>query len=192
MALVALVSPQAVVPTARSNRLVLEHLADETLIYDLERDEAHHLNSTAAAVFALCDGRATVAQVAEGAGERLGQAVSTDAVSEALEGLAAVNLLDGAPQTEPGVSRREVVRKAALVGAGAAAAAPLIESIVAPTPAMAQTNGRTCDQESNRPNDCPCESSSQCGSGCCSNGSGSDPADICVSGDGCRPDCCKQ
>src|SRR5436190_6967815 len=89
-------------PAARSQGLVVEHLADETLIYDLERDEAHHLNPTAAAVFALCDGQATVEQLATEAAERLGQPVSAGAVSEAVNQLAELGLLSGAPATEPG------------------------------------------------------------------------------------------
>src|SRR5688572_9635703 len=123
-------SRDTVVPAARSDGLVVKHLAGETLIYDLERDQAHHLNPTAAAVFELCDGRAT---------ERVGQPVSDETICEAVEQLGECGLLAGAPQLDGGVSRREVVRKAALIGAGAAVAAPLIKSIVAPTPAHAQS-----------------------------------------------------
>lgn len=137
-------SRETVVPAARSDGLVVEHLAGETLIYDLERDEAHHLNPTATVVFELCDGRSTVKALAARVGERVGHPVSAETAMEALEQLAAFNLLVGAPAMEAGVSRREVVRKAALVGAGAAAAAPLIKSIVAPTPAMAQSRGAQC------------------------------------------------
>ena len=41
--------------------------------------------------------------------------------------------------TAAGVSRRDALRRAALAGAGAAAAVPLVKSIVAPTPAHAGT-----------------------------------------------------
>jgi hypothetical protein len=41
--------------------------------------------------------------------------------------------------TASGLSRRDALRRVALVGAGAAAAAPLVKSIVAPTPAQAGT-----------------------------------------------------
>ena len=71
-------SRDTVVPAARSDGLVVEHLADETLIYDLERDEAHHLNPTAATVFELCDGRATLNELTDQAAQRLGQPVSTE------------------------------------------------------------------------------------------------------------------
>ena len=142
-------------PAARSQGLVVEHLADETLIYDLERDEAHHLNPTAAAVFALCDGQTPAEALATKAAERLGQPMSAQTVGEALDQLARRGLLDEAPGIEPGVSRREVVRKAALVGAGAAVGGPVIKSIVAPTPAMAQSKGCAGLHD-------PCEQTSDC------------------------------
>jgi hypothetical protein len=147
------------VPAARSTGLVVEHLADETLIYDLERDEAHHLNPTAATVFVLCDGRATLDQLAARAATQLGQPVSIEITYEAVELLAARRLLVETPAAQDGVSRREVVRRAAKVGAAAAVAAPLIESIVAPTPAQAQSR---C-----LPNGQPCEIPEDCCSGCC-------------------------
>ena len=48
-------------PTARQERLVIQELPDEVLIYDLDRDKAHCLNQTAAFVWKQCDGRTTVA-----------------------------------------------------------------------------------------------------------------------------------
>jgi hypothetical protein len=158
--------PEMFMPAARSQGLVVEHLAGETLIYDLERDEAHHLNPTAAAVFALCDGRTPLEAVATRATQHLGQPVNTDTVREAVEGLASLNLLDGDAEMDLGVSRREMVRKAALVGAGAAVAGPVIKSIVAPTPALAQSPG--CESAP-FDNGCPCTEDAQCATGCCAN-----------------------
>jgi hypothetical protein len=137
-------SRDAVAP-ARSDGLVVERLNRELLIYDLDHDEVHHLDSTCAAVFELCDGHTTPDQLAARTAEQLGQPLSTDTVHEALEQLAAKHLLDQ-PQTSAGVSRREAVRKAALIGAGAAAAAPVIKSVVAPTPAQAQSEGSCVPQ----------------------------------------------
>lgn len=143
---------ETVVPRARSKGLVVERLGDETLVYDTDRDEAHHLNPTAAAVFELCDGRATVNQLTEQAAKRLGPPVDSETVCEALEMLAATMLLAATPSVPSGVSRRDMVRQVAVVGAGAAFAGPLIKSIVAPTPAQAQTgctqNGGVCDVDS--------------------------------------------
>jgi coenzyme PQQ synthesis protein D (PqqD) len=131
-------SAEAITPAARSEGLVVEHLADETLIYDLERDQVHQLNATATAVFELCDGRTPLAALADRAAQRLERPLTADTVRAALEQLAERELLDRPPELGTGVSRREVVRRAALVG-GVAAAAPLITSIVAPTPARAQS-----------------------------------------------------
>jgi coenzyme PQQ synthesis protein D (PqqD) len=152
-------APEPRIPASRSHGLVVEHLADETLIYDLERDEAHHLNPTAATVFALCDGHSSAEQLATKVTERLGQPVSAEAVREAVTQLAERGLLAEVPAIEPGVSRREVVRKAAIVGAGAAVAGPIIKTIVAPTPAMAQSRCKSNGQS--------CNSATECCSGCC-------------------------
>ena len=132
----------AAVPAARSEGLVVEQLPGETLVYDLERDEAHLLGPTASAVFALCDGQRTVAAIAAEVADRLEDAVTPETVHEALNQLTACDLLVAEPTPAAGVSRRELVRKVAHVGAGAAAA-PLIYSIVAPVPAAAQSPGCT-------------------------------------------------
>ena len=162
-------SRETVVPAARSDGLVVEHLAGETLIYDLERNEAHHLNPTAAIVFELCDGRATLHELTDQAAQRLGQPVSAETTQEALNLLAARGLLIDTPAAQDGVSRREVVRRAAKVAAAAAVAAPLIESIVAPTPAQAQSPGDCL------PTGAPCEFNNPqacCSTTCCAAGLG--------------------
>jgi hypothetical protein len=86
--------------------LVVEHLIDQTLVYDRAANEAHLLQGSAAAEFAA-------------AGDDL--------------------------------SRREVLRKLALAGAAAAGTGALVRTIVAPTPADAQTctNPGTCQVNSN-------------------------------------------
>jgi hypothetical protein len=52
------------VPRARADGLIVKELADELLVYDIQRDKAHCLNLTAAAVWKQCDGRATVPEIA--------------------------------------------------------------------------------------------------------------------------------
>src|SRR2546423_14745879 len=108
---------------ARTELLVVERLRDETLVYDLDLDQAHHLNPTAAAIFELADGRTSTDRLAALASRQLGQPVSVSTVHEALDQLAAKGLLEEASSGTAGISRREAVRKVALV-AGAAAAAP--------------------------------------------------------------------
>jgi hypothetical protein len=146
---------EAVVPAARSHGLVVERMAGETLVYDTERDEVHHLDRIAAAVFELCDGRTSASEVAGRAGERLGEAVSERSVLGALALLSERDLVHGEPAADAGVSRREAVRRAALIGA-AAAGAPMIRSIVAPSPAQA-ASPQTCAGVGD-----PCTQNSDC------------------------------
>src|SRR5712691_10027942 len=50
-------------PKARKEKLVIREFADELLVYDKERHEAHCLNRTAALVWKQCDGRTSVAEI---------------------------------------------------------------------------------------------------------------------------------
>jgi hypothetical protein len=119
-------------PLARSEDLVVEELGDELLIYDLSRDEAHSLGATAARVWKACDGKTKVAEL----GAQLG--VDDETVADALVQLRTCSLLDDGPDNENGFTRRALSLRAMKLGA-AAATAPLIVSIVAPTAAMAVT-----------------------------------------------------
>ena len=51
-------------PIARKQGLVIQDLPDEVLVYDLDRDRAHCLNTTAAFVWQHCDGKSTVGEIA--------------------------------------------------------------------------------------------------------------------------------
>ena len=71
----------------------------------------------------------------------IGRKVEVDEIWLALEQLSERGLLNRAvrrPADEPSVSRRELVKR---LGQAAAIGIPLITSIVAPTPAQAQTGG---------------------------------------------------
>lgn len=144
-------------PAVRTEGLITEELDGELLIYDRVRDKAHCLNGSAAVVWRHCDGTRTV--------EELGRLIAPEADPE-LRGelaLAALNqlerrhlLAEGLP-VGSAVSRRELMRKAALVGA-VGLALPVVKSIVAPTAAQAAT----C-----LPGGAACSSSAQCCSGIC-------------------------
>jgi hypothetical protein len=127
-------------PRAKSLKLVVRALADETLVYDVEGHRAHCLNRTAALVWELCDGTNTVARIAVRASERLSARVPEELVRLALEQLDDRGLL--APcdfRPEPAltlVSRRAMVRG---LGLAAAVALPLVTSVISPTPVMAQS-----------------------------------------------------
>jgi hypothetical protein len=126
-------------PRAKRSKLVVRELADETLVYDVEGHRAHCLNRTAALVWGMCDGRSTVARIAEKAGERLSACVPDEVVRLALEQLADRDLLapsDVRQATMNTVSRRAMMRR---LGLAAAVALPLVTSIISPTPVMAQS-----------------------------------------------------
>src|SRR3954463_7744157 len=117
-------------PLARTEGLVVEELGEDLLVYDLERNEAHSLGAVAARVFQACDGKLTIDELSSTLD------MDRDAVVEAVEGLSTCNLLD--EHVEGGITRRGLSLRAVKLGA-AAAAAPLIVSIAAPTAAMAVT-----------------------------------------------------
>lgn len=135
-------------PRARKDRLVIETLPEETLIYDLDRDRAHYLNETAAMVWRHCDGKRTSKEIAESLARKLKQPVDEKIVWLALDQLDRNFLLQDAPRrpsTLTGFNRREVVRA---LGLTAAFAIPVVASIVVPTPAQAASGcaggGQSC------------------------------------------------
>ena len=121
-------------PPGRREGLIVETVGDELLVYDSERARAHSLNSVAAAVWEACDGVRDAKELANVAG------VTEDDVWRALSQLEERRLLDGElprRMSGPEYSRRQAVKRAGLIGASAAFAAPLVKSIVVPTPADA-------------------------------------------------------
>src|SRR5688500_359444 len=99
-------------PLARRDNLVVEELSDETLIYDLERDKAHCLNSTAARVWRDCDGRTTVRQLTANLRREIHPQANKQLVLLALTKLRKARLLDDLPKKAGGElqSRREWAR----------------------------------------------------------------------------------
>src|ERR1700704_2328349 len=114
-------------PTSRKDGIIVRELADEVLIYDLQRDKAHCLNQTAGFVWQHCDGRTRVATVARLLAAKAQTAVDESVVLLALDQLAERNLLvDPLPRSSGvRVSRRRLVLKYA----PAALTLPLILSI---------------------------------------------------------------
>ena len=131
-------------PAARTEGLVVEEFADEILVYDLKRHEAHCLNRTAALIWRRCDGRTTVAEVAAGLEKELTPPPGEAAVRMALDRLGTAQLLTERV-TVPGSytrhSRRDVIR-----AAGLSLLLPVVESIVAPRAAEAasSTTSQAC------------------------------------------------
>jgi Coenzyme PQQ synthesis protein D (PqqD) len=63
-------------PRARKDQLLVKELANETLVYDEANQKAHCLNNTAAFAWRHCDGRTSVAKVAEQLGLETSAVVS--------------------------------------------------------------------------------------------------------------------
>lgn len=120
-------------PLARTEDLVVEDLAgeggaDEVLVYDQRNDQAHCLTREAAMVWRVCDGRTQPEELA------VALSFELDVVKRAIEELAECELFETGPSV--GLTRREATLRMAKVG-GVVTAAPLIYSILAPTPALA-------------------------------------------------------
>jgi hypothetical protein len=128
-------------PRARRKRLLKEMVGEELLIYDQDSHTAHCLSPIAASVWRHCDGGHDVTELTGlvDAGESM--------VIDALHELRGKDLLDAEPELMQdavvGISRREAIGRVARYGA-AAAAAPLIVSATAATPAMASSGTVSC------------------------------------------------
>jgi hypothetical protein len=127
-------------PLSRREDLIVEELDDGLLIYDTRDDRAHSLQSAAASVWQRADGHTPPEKLSEELGLEAGTVDRALAELEScgLLEVASVAAADGGPVA--GTTRRELGVRVAKVG-GAVAAAPLIVSVAAPTPAAAQTPG---------------------------------------------------
>lgn len=119
-------------PVARTERLIVEEVGPETVVFDEDSGQAHHLSPLASVVFARSDGRTSVTQLAQFAGSRLGEPVDVQGVEAALAQLEESGLVAASPRT---ISRRTMLRRTG-AAAGVAFATPVITSIM--TPAFAQ------------------------------------------------------
>jgi hypothetical protein len=136
-------------PVARKSGLATEQVADELLVYDLERDKAYCLNHTAAQVWKRCDGRTSPEEIAKRLskelGAELGGQIDEKVVWCALEQLGRDRLLEdrlALPVRMAWVTRRQHLRT---LGKVAAVAVPVVTAMIAPTPAMATSRcGRVC------------------------------------------------
>lgn len=120
-------------PIARKEKLVIEQMANEVLVYDLDNHKAHCLNLTAAVVWQHCNGKNNVAKVTQLVSRDLQAAVSEEVVLLALNQLEKFNLLEKKKDLEfslPKITRRDVMKR---VGLASVVAIPLVTSIIAPT-----------------------------------------------------------
>jgi hypothetical protein len=131
-------------PEARSERLLLEEVGNELVIYDLQRHRAHQLNRTAALVWQSCDGHKTVAELRKLLQTELDPAIDDQIVWQALERLGKAHLLREPPPRRAStarMTRRQALRKFGQTAA-LALLMPAVTSIFAPAPLLA---AHTCD-----------------------------------------------
>ena len=127
-------------PRARNDHLVIKPLADETLVYDLQRHRAYCLNAAAGLIWGQCDGRTDADRMATVLQSELGLPRDEDVVQLGLAGLDKAHLLVerlARPVLTARYSRRKFLIKAGVVGL--AALLPTVISIVSPTAAQAAT-----------------------------------------------------
>lgn len=128
-------------PCARKNEILSTKLLAETMVYDQVSHRAHVLNQTVALVWESCDGRNSIDEIAGILHGKLGLPADRDVVLLALQELSESGLLQEPVQAEAGpekLTRRQVAQRFALAGASLALV-PLVTSVLAPTPAMAQS-----------------------------------------------------
>jgi hypothetical protein len=161
------------VPVARSKDLLIERVGDELVIYNLQDKQAHCLRALAASVFNRCDGKTAVAEIAPRVEADLSTLVTESDVRDAISQLEASGLLETPLRIRNGLSRRDAVKRFAYAGAAGALAGPLINSIAAPSTAMALSNiptgctgcGANKDCASNHC--CQTNAGKQCNQSCC-------------------------
>jgi hypothetical protein len=165
-------------PQRRDDGLLIEHLADETVVYDRSRHAAHCLDRLSTRVWELCDGRTSPAGLVEILRGEPGVKVDETVVRLILERLGEASLLRERHRPEPAPAkagrrtRRTAARELALLALGG-----IVLSLAAPTPAAAA---------SSISDNSICTSSSQCCANCCKAAGGG--ANQCKSGGGdCLP-----
>lgn len=150
-------------PKARTEKLIIKDLSDETLVYDLESDKAHCLNSTASWVWKNCNGATSVKNLSVALAKEMNCALDESVIWFALDQLEKFDLLEQ-PITPAenfvGMNRRQWVRRIGV----AAVALPLIISISAPT---ASAQGSCPPGPNNQPPGCPCNGNGNCTNNSC-------------------------
>lgn len=119
-------------PLARKDRLAVQSLAEELLVYDLGMHKVHCLNPTAAFIWNSCDGQTTVSELTERLKRKFAEQIDEEVVWFALNQLEKDQLLEHGLKSSPAknlISRRALVRRIGI----AAVLIPLVTTISAPT-----------------------------------------------------------
>ena len=134
-------------PQIRRTQLLVQELPDEVLVYDMDRNEVHCLNGSAARVWALCDGEHTVAEIARLIADDFDSDTAETLVWCALDQFAERHLLeevpsDDCPLEDSADSRSGLTRREMMVGLSVLVGMiPVVESIMSPPAALAASFG---------------------------------------------------
>lgn len=124
-------------PAARYEGIICKEVDGELLIYDLDRNKAHCLNSTAAFVWQHCDGQTSLRELARAVSEALETPFGETVIEMALTQLGRDHLLcETSKEVVADLSRRALVRRLGL----SALLLPLITTITAPSALAATSN----------------------------------------------------
>ena len=112
----------------QGDRITLQEVDTETLLYDERSHKAWCLNRSSASIWRLCNGERTIAEIAAEATVELGSPVSEDLVLLTIEELREKELLEAEIQELPhsDLSRREMIARVSLT---AAALLPVIAAL---------------------------------------------------------------
>ena len=125
---------------SRTSDLTISAIVDELVIHDTVNNTWHNLNAATAAVFRAADGSRNDAELAAVTGQ------TADQVATALAGLAAADLV-----TLPGISRRSLVTRGALVGGVAAAGLLSMQAPASAASASTPGGGNGSPNQTNHP-----------------------------------------
>ncbi|HEV2273622.1 MAG TPA: PqqD family protein [Acidobacteriaceae bacterium] len=133
-------SPDAERPLRlQSDKVIVEELPHELMIYDSARRKAFCLNQTAAFVWRLSDGTRTIAEIAALMGGDLGKPVDEHVVLFTLDALSQDGLLSAStvlPPLPSGVTRRSLLRR---FGIGAVTVPVVTALLISPAKAHASS-----------------------------------------------------
>ncbi len=138
---------------------------NEAVVYDKRRERAHSLNPASAFVFLYANGERTVRELAELTAAELGTPNDESYIEMTLHRLDRAELVERSLTPSTGlqkITRRQVMKQLGLV----AIAVPIITTIAAPSPAMAQSGAGT-PGGGGKPNRSSCTTDADCLSGRC-------------------------
>lgn len=163
-------------PLARQEKLVIQEMPDEVLVYDLKQNKAHCLNKAAAFVWNQCDGQTSVAELAHLMVEEFKTPFDETLVWRAIDQLNKADLLEVKVERPKEVVLQSRRRMLGRLGSAALLSVPVVMSITLPVAAAAASVPTACIACVKKVDNCPsacissntigqCYGNSGCGTG---------------------------